>query len=292
MEKAYICVDIGGTKTAFAIFGTDRKEYFYKSIPTRAYEGAEALLDRVFDSLKDAMHLYTICGGVVAAPGPLNSETGVLLNLVTLGWKNIPVVEMFQQKFGIPFSLMNDCDAGALGVAEEFGFLNEGTLCYMSISTGIGGGTVTHGEILNGAGNASDFGHIPVVGEGIKCGCGKTDCLELYASGSGIENCYKRKTGNILECAEIARLAREKNNIAAKIFADAGKYLIYAVNIIKAVVDPDILVFGGSVCKAADLLFSEMEQIGCKTVFTSANGKQVLYGAYLLAEKNYGDKSI
>lgn len=286
MEKAYLCVDIGGTKTAVAIFGENREERFYGAFPTRPAEGAAALTERVYEFVADKLRGYDVSEGVIAAPGPLDCEEGILINLVTLGWKNIPIIKLFVEKFHIAFTLINDCDAGVLGVAEEFGFTERGTVCYISISTGIGGGTVVHGKVLNGAGNASDFGHIPVAGEGLVCGCGQIDCLELYSSGSGIENRYKMKSGRAYPCADIARMAREGDVWAKQIFSDAAEYIAYAVRVISAMIDPDLIVFGGSVCQSGDLLFTKINNNGIKTVCTSAEGKQVLYGAFVLLKIN------
>ena len=87
MEKAYLCVDIGGTKTAVAIFGENREERFYGAFPTRPAEGAAALTERVYEFVADKLRGYDVSEGVIAAPGPLDCEKGILINLVTLGWK-------------------------------------------------------------------------------------------------------------------------------------------------------------------------------------------------------------
>ena len=284
MVRAYLCVDIGGTKTAFALFGQNGEEFYCRAFPTRPEEGAEALIGRIRASLEEKLPEFDLAGGVIAAPGPLDAVNGLLLHPVMLGWVNTPVAEMFSQAFGIGFSLMNDCDAGALGVAQEFGFAERGTLCYISLSTGVGGGTVVDGRILNGAGNASDFGHIPVPGEGLICACGKKDCLELYSSGSGIEKRFAAKTGRSLPCAEIASLAREGDRAAKTVFAAAAVHLAYAVQVIRATIDPETVVFGGSVCNDGDLLFPALENAGVKTVCTAQKGKQVLHGAFLRAK--------
>ena len=279
MEKAFLCVDIGGTKTALALYSLVGEELFFQRFPTEPTAGALALVDKVFETISDALAGYIVVRGIIAAPGPLDSQKGMLLHPVMLGWENEPVVQLFKQKFGFAFSLINDCDAGALGVAEEFGFSKEGTLCYISISTGIGGGTVVGGKILQGAGNASDFGHIPVQGQKLRCKCGKTDCIELYSSGSGIEKRYASKTGKLLPCAEIASLARCGDIPAKQVFVDAGKYLDEMLSIVTAVLDPDIIVFGGGVMNDGDLLLPYFQGKTARIECTKQKGKQVLYGA-------------
>ena len=278
LEKIF-CVDIGGTKTAFAVFDIQGNELFYDLFETRPEEGAENLVTRVYDRVKSVVG--DVSRGVIASPGPLNGKTGMIEYVATMGWKNVPIVRLFEEKFGFSFSLLNDCDAGGLGVWKYCGFSGYENLCYMSVSTGIGGGAVVGGRLLEGNGNAANFGHIPVVGEGLKCGCGGVDCLELYASGSGMEKRYASKTGEKIPCAEIAARAKAGNKTALKIFQTASEKLIFALRAIVATLDPEIVVLGGSVCKSKDLFLPEVQKAlpNLKIEYAPENGKQVLYGA-------------
>ena len=279
MSEKYFCVDIGGTKTAFAVYDQSGKEYFYSVFPTLPEQGAYRLVDRVYNDSMSAINTYKPVCGSIAAPGPLNAEKGVLIDLVTLGWKNVEIVKIFQERFGFSFRLMNDCDAGALGVWKYGGYADYQNLAYVSLSTGVGGGVVLNGKPYFGAGNAADFGHMPVVGEGLRCGCGKTDCLELYASGMGMEKRYKSATGESIPCAEIVARAKQGEEIARRIFAQASEYLAFCVRGIRSTFDPDVIVFGGSVCAAGKLIFSALERDGVQFFLSGGDGKQVLKGA-------------
>ena len=272
-------MDIGGTKTAFAVFDGDGNELFYDLFPTNPEEGAESLVARVYDRAKDAVSGVT--AGVIASPGPLDCKTGKIVFVATMGWSNVPIVELFQDKFGFGFKLLNDCDAGGLGVWKYCGFSGYENLCYMSISTGIGGGAVVNGTLLSGKGNAANFGHIPVFGEGLECGCGNKDCLELYASGSGMEARYAAKTGEKIPCAEIAKRANAGEEIALEIFKTASEKLVFALSAIVATLDPEIVVLGGSVCKSKELFLPSVQKAlpALRIEYAPDNGKQVLYGA-------------
>lgn len=274
MSNKYFCVDIGGTKTAFACFDENGAELFYKSIPTLPEQGAENLILRICNETEGM--LDGVESGVIASAGPLDIKNGKIEYVATMGWKNVPVVKLFKDRFGVDFLLLNDCDAGALGV-WRFAFPQYKNLCYISISTGIGGGAIVNGTLMTGRGNAANFGHIPVSGEGYTCPCGNTDCLELYASGSGMERRYRLITGEKKSCAEIADMARSGDKIAQDIFTVAGEKLRYALKVIVATIDPEIVVLGGSVCKSADLLGLNMNEP--KTEYAPSHGKQVLYGA-------------
>jgi len=277
-EKIF-CVDIGGTKTALAVYDEKGTEYFYTSFPTNPDQGPENLIERIANAISG--QLDGISRGVIASPGPLNVKTGEIVFIATMGWKNVPIVKMFTEKFNMSFKLIGDCDAGGLGVWKYCGFKDYENLAYMSISTGIGGGIIANSKLYIGNGNAAFFGHIPVYGEGLKCGCGKTDCLELYASGSGMEKRYLDKTGKILSCKDISTLARSGDKVAMDIFEDAGDKLAFALSSLVANLDPEIVVLGGSVCKDKDLFLPKIEKAlpNLKIGFAPDTGKQVLYGA-------------
>ena len=277
-KDVIFCVDIGGTKTAFACFDTQGNELFYDCFPTNPKEGAARLVERVFERAKP--HVSDVKTGVIASPGPLDVKLGKIVNVTTMGWTNVPIVRLFEEKFGISFRLLNDCDAGGLGVWKFGGYSEANTLCYVSVSTGIGGGIVANGRLLTGKGNAAEFGHIPVPGEGLKCGCGGVDCLELYASDSGLEARYLQKTGKGLSCLEIERLARSGDTLACGLFKEAGEKLAFALAAVKSVLDPDIVVLGGSVCKAKDLFMPVVEKrLPTLCIEYAKSGKQVLLGA-------------
>ncbi len=281
-EKRIFCVDIGGTKTAFSCFDEQGNELFYERFPTCPKQGAEALVSRVYERAKPYLEKYPFDQGVIASPGPLDAGKGKIIHIATMGWKNVPLTKLFEEKFSFPFALLNDCDAGALGARKLCGLENKRSVCYMSVSTGIGGGAVLNGKLHTGKGNAADFGHIPVYGSGLVCPCGKTDCLELYASGSGIERRYKEKTGTSLSCADIADLARKGDLFCAQLFREAGEKIAFALSAIVSIVDPEAFVLGGSVCLAKDLFIGEIEKRlpQLEIFYAPESGKQVLVGAH------------
>ena len=282
--RKFFCVDIGGTKTAFAIFDEEGNEHYYMQFPTCPEKGAQSLIERIYKYMKD--RLGGVYCGAIASPGPLNVTSGEIEHIATMSWKNIPIVDMFEKKFGLRFSLLNDCDAGGLGVWKYGGFSKYQNVCYISISTGIGGGAIVNGKLLTGRGNAANFGHIPVGGDGLQCACGNKDCLELYASGSGLERRFAIQTGEKLSGGEIAQKAFLGDESALKLFNDASKKLALALETIVAILDPEIVVLGGSVCKSKDLFMPYVLKAmpNLKIAYAREDGKQVLYGALAQAK--------
>ncbi len=121
----------------------------------------------------------------VAAPGPVERRTGVLLNPPNLpGWRDVPLAQLLEDAFGVPVRVENDANAAALA-EHRFG-AGRGTLdmIYLTMSTGVGGGVISGGRLVQGAnGFAGELGHIPIVRNGRRCHCGLRGCLEAYVGG-------------------------------------------------------------------------------------------------------------
>ena len=276
MKQAYLCIDLGGTKTAIGLYGENKEEYFYQVIPTNPENGALDLLERI-DSLLPKE--YSFIRGTIASPGPLDCEAGKIVNVVTMGWQDIPIVKLLEEKFGCSFNLLNDCSAGALGVWSYDAKKEANNLCYISLSTGVGGGIIINKKLYLGNGNAAEIGHLSVSNDGRMCGCGNHDCLELYASGSGIANLYYEKTGVKLTTKEIALKALEGDELSLELFRDmADKLHTVLVNINK-LIEPDVIVIGGGLTASSYAFWDKMTQGISNVILSTLNGKQVILGA-------------
>ncbi len=282
-----LCIDIGGTKTAVACYDQEKRECFYKNFPTRPELGCKDLALRVYELIHEQNIFFE--RACIASPGPLDMSAGKILKIATMGWNDVPICELFEKIFHTPFLLINDCTAGALG-EWIFGQRQEvSNLAYISVSTGVGGGLIINNRLCLGKGNGGEIGHLQVRGDGLSCACGQYDCLELYASGTGIESGYFRNTGKKRNCREIAQLAREGDANAVDAFRKCGEALSEGINSIIKIVDPERIVLGGGVIADQDLFFPSIKTRFPNTdlVLTHLGGKQVLYGclAFLDREK-------
>jgi glucokinase len=153
----------------------------------------ERVLPRLYATMEEALReagvaLSEIAGIGVAVPGPLNNRTGVIYsppNLPT--WDAVPLRELLEQRFGRPVSVENDANAAALG--EYFFGAGQGCrdMVYLTVSTGIGGGVIANGQLLEGInGSAGELGHMTIDWRGERCSCGNIGCLEALASGVAI----------------------------------------------------------------------------------------------------------
>lgn len=276
MKKAYLCIDLGGTKTAIGLFGENSEEYFYQVIPTNAQDGVGNLLDRLYALLPKE---YSLISGCIASPGPLDCETGMIVNVVTMGWQDIPIVKLLEEKFGCSFKLLNDCSAGALGVWSHDTNKSANNLCYISLSTGVGGGLIIDKKLYVGKGNAAEIGHLTVSNDGRMCGCGNHDCLELYASGSGMAKLYFEKTGIEITTKEIAKMYLENDEIAKELFSDMALKLHMVLTNINKLIEPDVIIFGGGLTASSYAYWDKMTKGISNVKLTKLDGKQVILGA-------------
>lgn len=199
MEEKYIVgVDIGGTWTRVGICSSDLKEENIKvKITKTRKENPYSISTSVCEILNELLIEKNIkkehmIGIGLASAGPLDLDKGEIFNNANLGFKVIPLKKPIEKEFPrIPIYLINDCNAGVLGVhyfeAEE----NEkDNLIYVTISTGIGGGAICNGHLLFGKeGNASEIGHGLVAPRSkIQCNCGAYGCWEVFSSGTGVKS--------------------------------------------------------------------------------------------------------
>ena len=157
-------VDLGGTKILAGLFDDRGQMLGKKRIPTDAAGGLQAVLDRMTGLIAELKGRHApegkLRGVAVAAPGPLNSETGLVYETPNLKWKEVPLREMLQEVLQVPVWVDNDGNLAALG-EYTYGYPQEyRTLLYLTVSTGIGGGIIINGELYRGSdGGAGEFGH-------------------------------------------------------------------------------------------------------------------------------------
>jgi glucokinase len=185
-------VDLGGThiRTAVLQGSTLRSRV---SLLTGENPIPERVLPRVYGAIQQALDeagtaLDHITGIGVATPGPLNKRTGVIYSPPNLpGWENVPLRDLVQQQFNTPVLIENDAHTAGLGEYMFGAGRGSRYMVYLTVSTGIGGGVIIDGKILEGAnGTAGELGHMTIDWKGERCNCGNIGCLEYLASGTAI----------------------------------------------------------------------------------------------------------
>ena len=180
-----LAVDIGGTKLAAARVGEDGSIEARATRPTPVGDGEEVFAALVEATAEVQGGDETACG--VGTGGPMTPDGELVSPLNIGGWREFPLRGRLQGALGIPVYVDND--AKALALAEGWRGAAVGVRDYIAlvVSTGIGGGIVLDGRLLDGAaGNAGHLGHVIVEPDGRLCECGARGCLEAEASGTAI----------------------------------------------------------------------------------------------------------
>jgi len=274
--------------------------------------GPDASIRAIIAAARDIIKASgaTVSAIGIACGGPLDRKTGVLHKVPNLpGWEGICLTKVFSEEFGVPAYLDNDATAAALGEAMFGAGRGVDHFVYFTISTGIGGGIIIDGKPYRGCGeNAGEFGHTKIVPDGPPCNCGDRGCLESLASGTAIariarEGLQSGAQSVIREwmCSPedvtaelVARAAAQADPFAREIWSQAMRYLGLGIANVVNVLNPRLVILGGGVTKAGDLLFAPvrevvreraMKALSCEVeIVPAANGDLVgLMGAFAVA---------
>lgn len=270
---AYVVgVDLGGTRLRAALADLQGNVIRHRAVPTHAVEGREAVIARIADEIRNVAApegLSTIRAVALAVPSPVNPNTGMVFNPPNLhGWGEVPLQEILESQLGRPVCLGNDANLAAMAEHAFGSGKGASHLVYLTVSTGIGGGVVEDNRLVLGAtGGAAEIGHMTIDRDGPRCACGNTGCLEAMASGTAIAREAVRRVSAGASSSLAANPGREKI-IAESVFqaAEAGDDLAgqvvdwaaYNLGVgltnVMQLFDPEIIVIGGGVSNAWDLL--------------------------------------
>ena len=287
-------VDIGGTTVKIGLFKTDGELVDKWEIKTRTENKGEAILPDIAESLKKKMEekgleASQMSGIGIGVPAPVD-DNGVVQNTANLGWGYKEVNREMEELTGLKVAAGNDANVAALGEMWLGAGKGQKNMIMVTLGTGVGGGVIVNGHPLVGAhGAGGEIGHLCVNYEETEhCGCGKTGCLEQYASATGIARLAKKR----LAADDAASSLRDKKEISARTVFDAlkdgdkvaeeiveefGVYLGHAMANLAAVVDPSVIVIGGGVSKAGEILLDYVEKnFQEKAFFANKNTEFVL----------------
>ena len=311
-----LAFDFGGTKLAAAVVDTKTgktTELTRKSTPVR--QGAEATLNAMIEVGWEALEGCGIKDQItrvgISFGGPVNKDrTTVLHSHHVPEWDGIVLTERIANTFKIPAFMENDANAGAFGEWYFGAGERVENMIYIQVSTGVGAGLILNHQLYRGEALAGEFGHITVLPNGPTCVCGKSGCVESLCSGWAITRDGKEAFKHAAPGSPLWRLSEGKEeNIKAstvieayregdliaktileKSFASLG---IGIANII-CLSDPEIVVVGGGIARAKDVMVEFLEPALDNYVhylfknryrlkFSELDGQETLLGAALLA---------
>ncbi len=290
----YIGVDLGGSWTKIGISGREGDILARRSIPTRGEEGPDRVvreIARAVDELVGGAGLSrsSLRGVGIGSPGPLDTGRGVIVETPNLKWRDVPIRDMVASVLGLRTVLDNDGNTAAFGEWWKGAAIGADSLVCLTLGTGIGGGIVMGGEIWHGVSDvAGEVGHMTIVVDGRLCNCGNRGCFEAYASATGIcsramEEIENGRPSSLVDAVRgdlgaitsevVCRQAAEGDPLCREIMAETARYLAVGVANMMNILNPEVVVIGGGVARAGELLFGPLVATVGKHAFPMAVGR-------------------
>ena len=297
-KKWLVGVDLGGTNIVVGVLPIDGgtgEVLALRSVPTDAQRGAKYVVDRIIhlvdEAINDVLGRYggdrdDFAGVGIGSPGPLDRDTGTVINTPNLGWRNFPLRDLISNGTGLPATLDNDANCATYGEWWLGAGRAVDTLVGLTLGTGIGGGIVLNGQIFHGASDAAgEIGHMTIEANGRKCKCGNYGCLEAYASGpaialravegieAGAESLLPALVNGHLDqitAATVYEAVVLGDPYANDVMRETAKFLGAGVANMINVLNPEMVVIAGGVTRAGDHLFTPLRAEVRKRAFKSA----------------------
>lgn len=272
-----IGVDVGGTKVAAAVVAEDGTVVDQTRRDTPA-EDVSRTLQMIMDAVEELAGKHQVEAIGIGAAGWIDAERSTVLFAPNIAWRNEPLRAELSDKFGLPVVVENDANVAAWAEYRFGAGRDVESMIMYTVGTGIGGAVIMEGRLIRGAhGIAAELGHLQAVPDGQVCGCGRRGCLEQYASGQALVRLGQAAVGHAPSTAPvlteltggdpakvtgpmITDAARRGEPASVAALADIGKWLgLACVDLVQAL-DPAVIVIGGGVIDAGELLLGPAEQ--------------------------------
>ena len=290
MKEYAFGVDVGGTSVKIGLFKNDGTLVEKWSIPTRTENNGASILADIAASVRSKMSEKKLTeadveGVGIGLPGAVDAH-GVIHKAVNLHWEDTFNVadRLAEHLKGVRVKAGNDANVAALGEAWMGSGKGYDSLVMVTLGTGVGGGVIVNGKILEGAtGAAGEIGHIHMNdAEEVQCNCGNHGCLEQYASATGIVRLLERE----LAATDEPSLMREKKHtakdvwdaveagdaLAIRVAEQFGDYLGKGLANVADVLNPEIFVIGGGVSLSGEVIMPFITKNFEKHVFHACRG--------------------
>lgn len=292
MKKYCFGIDVGGTTVKCGLFRVDGTVMDKWEIKTVTENNGTRILPDVAETVLDKMNekgitKEEVAGIGIGIPGPVRKD-GTVERAVNLHWGFKNIVKEVEDITGLPVKAANDANVAALGEMWQGGGIGCRSLIMVTLGTGVGGGIIIDGQIVAGAhGAGGEIGHAAIDAHiSIPCNCGNYGCLEQVASATGIarlaaEELAVNDTPTLLRREYISAKAvfdayKKKDAVAAIVVERFAGYLGTALAQFACVVDPEVIVIGGGVSRAGQVLSDCVSKYYRKKAFPSCKDTPIV----------------
>jgi len=278
MKKVVAGIDIGGTNISIAVAETGGEVVSKRQLPTQSSLGPFSAFDKMSEAIEKmlAEEPFDLEAVGVGSPSPIDVRKGLIMSPSNLlEWAEFPIVDLLNDRFGVPVKLENDANAAAVGeyiYGAGRGYRN---IFYLTVSTGIGGGIIIDGNLYHGISTAAgEIGHTIIQPDGIRCNCGSRGCLETICAGVHIARRARERLENgeasilsgmvsdidSITARTVVDAVRQADPLATAIWDETCHFLAIGIANVITLVAPEIVIVGGGVAAAGDLLFVQLRK--------------------------------
>jgi glucokinase len=284
MRKAYVGVDLGGTKTAIVISEAPPAVLARVEFPTLPEQGPQPAISRILEAIERLLAQHGCGAPAIRAIGvscgsPLDRKRGVIQsppNMAT--WVDVPIRQILAERFGVPCMVENDANAGAVAEHRYGGGRGVQHMVFLTLGTGLGAGIIVHGRVYHGAeDSAGEIGHVRLTPTG-PVGYNKAGSVEGWASGGGmarlaahmVEIAEQRgestiltdlKKAGTLTAKDVAEAAQAGDKLASRVISISGRRLGQTIAILIDVLNPQRIVLGGLARRFGSKLLDPMRMV-------------------------------
>lgn len=279
MEKMLIGIDIGGTTIKIGFISQEGDIVYKWEIATNKENKGESIADDIWQSIEGTLaeqnlEMEFLSIGV-GAPGFVNRKTGIVEEAVNIGWNTYDLRNKINKISGLPVVIENDANLAALAENRKNRDEHFDNVIFITLGTGVGGGILVNGDIMNGANHtAAEIGHVLVDVNGYPCNCGRIGCLETIASATGIVRqamdyiddhpdsvlaSLYMKHGE-LNAKDIFNLARDGDAHSESIVNKTADTLGFVLANTATIINPSQIIIGGGVSKAGKPFLSKIKK--------------------------------
>lgn len=277
--KYYGGIDLGGTNTKIGLVDEKGTLIFKVNIKTNSEEGVDKTVKRICDVLLHELNssdieIKDLISVGIGIPGPVVKKK-IVKFFANFDWeKDLNLAKIFEEELKVPVYIDNDVNVITLGemwVGAAKGYTD---VLGLAIGTGVGAGIIANGRLISGkVGAGGEVGHIKLVANGKLCGCGQKGCFEAYASATGIVReansrllvnrnnlLYQMTKDRAVEAKDVFDAAKNNDKFSLDIVEEVTDYLALGISNVLNLVDSQIVVIGGGVALAGDLLFDRIKE--------------------------------
>lgn len=263
-----LAADLGATHGRLAVADLAGMTLAEAALDLDIADGPRTVLDHVADQFNRLLdeagrQIRDVRGIGLGVPGPVEFATGRPINPPIMpGWHNFSIPDHLAATFGVPVLVDNDVNIMAVG-EHSANWRDERHFLFVKMGTGIGAGIVEEGKILRGAqGAAGDIGHIPVAGhDDVICQCGNAGCLEAVAGGRALADAARALGFDARNSRDVAELARAQTAEIVHLIRESGRLLGGVLAGLVHTLNPSVIVIGGDLAEAHDLLFAGVREV-------------------------------